>query len=279
MSFFSHPIGRELHNQKNVDSLRRFFPGSCPHHIIHNLLNGSYNRHRFCTAEPFTKSICEHGSHARPSPPQEEGPRLANGVVVPLGFGLFGKVGNTSLFTSCPVCVDDAALDVACAGCGLAYDGEQAYEPDSAAITAAARRTLWELGESDTAEGEEGEGEEYDEGEEGWDEEAEEEEEGEEEEEYEGEEDWQEEEEWQGEEEESEEELGDESLADGVESNKPSQKKPPPAPAQPAKRARPDEAQGADLDAELAAAKRQIALLEMKKRLASLQEDVARLER
>ena len=102
MSFFSHPIGRELHNEWNVDKLLRVYPGSCPHHIIHNLLNGSYNRHRFCTAEPFTRSTCKHGSHARPAPAPNEEPRLANGVMVPLGFGLFGMVGKTEIFTLLP---------------------------------------------------------------------------------------------------------------------------------------------------------------------------------
>ena len=289
MSFFSHPIGRELHNKWNVDKLLRFYPGSCPHHIIHNLLNGSYNRHRFCTAEPFTRSMCKHGSHARPTPAPNEIPRLASGVMVPLGFGLFGMVGKTEIFISCPACVDDVSLDVACTACGMAHDGEQAYEADNAAISAAARRTLWEMGES--GQGEEDEGEE-EEGEEAWGEEAEGEEEWEEEHEEE-EEDWQEEEEGDQEEEEDaegeESQQADDGMADGVEleAKETSQPDAPataiaplfPAPShQAAKRARPEETAVGDINTALAAARRNVALLEMKKRLAALQEEITYLQ-
>ena len=291
MSFYSHPIGRELHNEWNVDKLRRVYPGSCPHHIIHNLLNGSYNRHRFCTTEPFTRSACKHGSHARPAPAPNEEPRLADGVVVPLGFGLFGRVGKTEIFTSCPECVDDETLNVACAACGMAMDDEQVYEADDAAYAAAARRTLWEMGES--GQGEEDEGEE-EEDEEAWDEEAEGEEEWEEEHEEE-EEDWQEEEQEEGDQEEEgdaeweESSPGDDGMADGVELEAKEASKPDapaiaiapllPAPShQAAKRARPEETAVGDIDAALAKARRSIAVLEMKKRMAALQEEITHLQ-
>ena len=213
--------------------------------------------------------------------------------MVPLGFGLFGKVGNSEIFTSCPECVDDTTLDVACTACGMAIDGEQAYPADKAAFAAAARRTLWEMGES--GQGEEDEGEE-EEGEEAWDEEAEGEEEWEEEweeEHEEEEEDWQEEEEGDLEEEEyaegEEDAEGDDGMADGVELEAKEASQPdapataiaplPPAPShQAAKRARPEETAVGDINRALVAARRNVALLEMKKRLAALQEEITHLQ-
>ena len=68
-----HPPDRSRDTQQaSVDKLNRVYPGSCPHHILHNLLNGSYKRHRFCTVELFSKAVCKHGSHARPAPMTEE---------------------------------------------------------------------------------------------------------------------------------------------------------------------------------------------------------------
>ena len=252
---FSHPIGRDLHTDKNVDKLRRLHPRSCPHNILHNLLNGSFKRHIFCTAEPFKNGICQHGSHARPVPPAKQELRLAMGVVVPLGFGLSARVGDAEVFDACPACANDLDQDVACNACGLAFDDSGIYEADDAAHLAAARRTLVELGEED------GEEEEYEEEEEAWGEEAEAEEY--EEEEYEEEE---EEEEWQEEEEVEQEEYK-------------------------AKRVRLDPGQASEenmVDAALAAAQEKVALLKRQKeletllgkqkKLAALQEEIKKLK-
>ena len=46
--------------------LHRRFPGHCPYHLLHNLLQLHYGRHEMCTAPPFSVDICKHGSHAKP---------------------------------------------------------------------------------------------------------------------------------------------------------------------------------------------------------------------
>ena len=281
MSFFSHPVGQELHTEQNVGLLRRTFMGSCPHHILHNLINGSYKRHRFCTAEPFTNAQCKYGSHARPHQWgwHIEAPRLASGVVVPLAFGLFGRVGSSELTIGCPDCDDDECVEIACTSCGMAFDGERSYEADDAAYTAAARRTLGEVGED---------GGEYEEGEEEGDEEAgdeagEEEEEGEDEqeeaEEYQEEGQWQDK--WpQGEEWAEPEESEPLAEAPGWEPDAPAPAAPAAPAAPPAKRARTELEQSSSeeaVDAEIAEKRRELALLAKQKQLAVLQAEVALL--
>jgi hypothetical protein len=55
-----HDLGPCYYRQRetDVDFLQRRFPGHCPHHLLHNLLNLHYSRHELCSAAPFTNDEC-----------------------------------------------------------------------------------------------------------------------------------------------------------------------------------------------------------------------------
>ena len=53
------------------------FPGHCPHHLLHNLINGHYTQHQLCSARPFHNEQCRNGTHARPQLPADEIQRCA----------------------------------------------------------------------------------------------------------------------------------------------------------------------------------------------------------
>ena len=104
--------------EADVDFLQRRFPGHCPHHLLHNLLNLHYSRHDLCSAAPFTNEGCRHGTHARPvlAPAQVRATAPAEGALILLPFGL-----------SCRACDDQsAALVDGCAECELLDEGVSA---------------------------------------------------------------------------------------------------------------------------------------------------------
>ena len=43
----------------DIDLLQQRFPGHCPHHLLHNLLQLHYSRHELCTAAPFSVEMCQ----------------------------------------------------------------------------------------------------------------------------------------------------------------------------------------------------------------------------
>ena len=47
--------------------LHRRFPGHCPYHLLHNLLQLHFDRHEMCTANPFSVEMCLHCTHAKPA--------------------------------------------------------------------------------------------------------------------------------------------------------------------------------------------------------------------
>ena len=97
--------------------LMQRFPLYCPHHLLHNLLNGHYNRHPLCNARPFHDDQCRHGSHSRPQLSEAERSITAPaaGVVIFLPFGL--SYGTSS---------DNSASHFVrgCADCEFLYDGD-----------------------------------------------------------------------------------------------------------------------------------------------------------
>ena len=52
------PMGSRAYWQRDtdVDLLQRRFPGHCPRHLLHNLLNLHYGQHDLCSAAPFTQT-------------------------------------------------------------------------------------------------------------------------------------------------------------------------------------------------------------------------------
>ena len=94
----------------DIGLLQRRFPGHCPHHLLHNLLQLHYGRHQLCTAAPFSVEMCRHGTHAKPelTPEQMRANAPAEGALLLLPFGL-----------SCRACDDDVGLVAGCAECEL----------------------------------------------------------------------------------------------------------------------------------------------------------------
>ena len=111
------PMGTRPSWKKNadIDLLKHRFPGHCPHHLLHNLLQLHYGRHELCTAAPFSVDMCRHGTHAKPvlSPAQMRADAPAEGALLLLPFGL-----------SCRACDDDVGLVAGCAECELLDDGD-----------------------------------------------------------------------------------------------------------------------------------------------------------
>ena len=99
----------------DIALLLRRFPGHCPHHLLHNLLQLHYGRHELCTAPPFSVEMCRHGTHAKPvlSHDQMRATAPAEGALLLLPFGL-----------SCRTCDDDSGLVVGCADCALLDDDD-----------------------------------------------------------------------------------------------------------------------------------------------------------
>ena len=95
--------------------LHRRFPGHCPYHLLHNLLQLHFGRHEMCTATPFSVELCRHGTHAKPvlSPAQMRADAPAEGALLLLPFGL-----------SCRACDDDVGLVAGCAECEYLDVGE-----------------------------------------------------------------------------------------------------------------------------------------------------------
>jgi hypothetical protein len=114
-------LGRNA--RRNVTLLQGRFPGSCPYHLLHNLLGGHYSRAPQCTASPYTDAACRHGSHSRPGMEMDEYAHCPSvGAVVLLPFGLSYRVGNPgSLTVGCYECsyYGDA---MACAACRRRWD-------------------------------------------------------------------------------------------------------------------------------------------------------------
>ena len=111
------PLGRRSNVRQDADLalLHRRFPGHCPYHLLHNLLQLHYGRHEMCTALPFSVDVCKHGSHAKPvlTHSQMRADAPAQGVLLLLPFGL-----------SCRACDDDVGLVAGCAECELLDDGD-----------------------------------------------------------------------------------------------------------------------------------------------------------
>ena len=115
------PEGRFLpdayERDRTIAFLMQRFPPHCPHHLLHNLLNGHYSRHPLCDARPFHDDQCRHGSHSRPqlSAAEISSTAPAAGVVIFLPFGLsYG----TSPFEN------ENRLVSGCADCEPLQDGD-----------------------------------------------------------------------------------------------------------------------------------------------------------
>ena len=210
-----YPLGDPSGFQANDHALlQQRFPGHCPHHLLHNLLNLHYSRHPMCTARPFTDAQCVHGSHARPMLSQEQKMNTApaRGSVIFLPFGLSYRSERSGwLAVGCVDCERLSDGD-ACGSCrrqwhnGVPYAAGLLQEEGPAADLDAWREAVnlpaggglegaWDGAAED--DGWEDEEEEWD-GEEEWDDEEE----------WDGEEGWDGEEEWDGEEDEWGEEEG-----------------------------------------------------------------------
>ena len=122
-----------LENKETEDSthfLQHRFPLHCPHHLLHNLLNGQYSRHPLCDARPFHDDRCRYGSHSRPqlSATEISSTAPAAGVVIFLPFGLsYGtSMAGASRFVS--GCADCEFLDDgdACGACRRVWHGGSA---------------------------------------------------------------------------------------------------------------------------------------------------------
>jgi hypothetical protein len=111
------PLGTRPDWKKDADLalLHRRFPGHCPYHLLHNLLQLHYGRHEMCTAPPFSVDVCKHGSHAKPmlTHDQMRADAPAEGALLLLPFGL-----------SCRACDDHVGLVAGCAECELLDDGD-----------------------------------------------------------------------------------------------------------------------------------------------------------
>ena len=110
LEFMVEPLGvrAEWKVDADIGFLQGRFPGICPHHLHHNLLQLHYGRHPLCTAQPFTNEQCQHGSHQKPSLTMEQmvSTAPAEGANILLPFGL-----------SCRNCDDDVGLVSGCADC------------------------------------------------------------------------------------------------------------------------------------------------------------------
>ena len=211
------PEGRFLpdayERDRTIAFLMQRFPPHCPHHLLHNLLNGHYSRHPLCDARPFHDDQCRHGSHSRPqlSAAEISSTAPAAGVVIFLPFGLsYGTSpfeNENRLVSGCADCEPLQDGDT-CGGCRRVWHPESgcavpargfAGTTGEYASLHAWRESVWLTGSCLPVDGEVDEEECW--GEEDWDEEDW------------GEEDWGEEEE-DGEDGEGEEEWADE--AEGV---------------------------------------------------------------
>ena len=99
----------------DIGFLQGRFPGICPHHLHHNLLQLHYSRHPSCTAQPFTNQQCQHGSHQKPllTMEQMQSTAPAEGANILLPFGL-----------SCRNSDDDVGLVAGCADCETLEPGD-----------------------------------------------------------------------------------------------------------------------------------------------------------
>ena len=95
------------------------FPAHCPHHLLHNLVNGHYTQHQLCSARPFQNEQCRHGTHARPQLPADEMERCAPaaGALIFLPFGLSCRVNGSGV--GCR-----SRLVAGCADCEFLGDGD-----------------------------------------------------------------------------------------------------------------------------------------------------------
>ena len=83
-----------LEDAESLTLVNERFPGFCPFHIVHNLLGGHYSRSPHCTTAPFSDTMCEHGSHSRPSDAVDQRTHCpAMGAVVFLPLGLSYRAG------------------------------------------------------------------------------------------------------------------------------------------------------------------------------------------
>jgi hypothetical protein len=111
------PLGARAGWKRDADVgfLQGRFPGTCPHHLLHNPLQLHYGRHELCTAQPFSNEQCQHGSHAKPLLTWEQ-MRLtapAEGANILLPFGLSSRNND-----------DDVGLVAGCADCQFLEDGD-----------------------------------------------------------------------------------------------------------------------------------------------------------
>jgi len=118
-----------LETLQATEFLQHRFPRNCPHHLLHNLLNGHYSQHPLCDARPFHDESCRHGSHARPQLTAAEvsATAPAAGVVIFLPFGLSCTTIDGSRLVS--GCADCEFLDEgdACGGCRRVWNGGNAW--------------------------------------------------------------------------------------------------------------------------------------------------------
>ena len=265
---------RSLSTPRNLEVIRRKYPGLCPYHITHNILGLNFEQHGSCTARPFSDGVCVHGRHSDPALSAEARSckgQVAVGKTLQLPLGLSRRAGSSKLVDGCVACNAESEFDTACVACGRAWTrsrrlGSRPVAADDAAYYKWCSVEIQRQG-GHVDGGEDGGGGR-------WQEEEEWEAEGEEwygEEEYGGEEEGYEEAEW-GQEEDEPEESGSDSSSSGAEEP-------------PAKRAR-DEAgpssvsppaQDAALRLRLEAALATVRALEAELKLAKGERDLKRL--
>ena len=111
------PLGARAEWKRDADIgfLQGRFPGACPHHLLHNLLQLHYGRHELCTAQPFSNEQCRHGSHAKPLLRWEQmrSTAPAEGANILLPFSLSSRNSD-----------DDVGLVAGCADCHLLEAGD-----------------------------------------------------------------------------------------------------------------------------------------------------------
>ena len=124
-----------LEDAESLTLVNERFPGFCPFHIVHNLLGGHYSRSPHCTTAPFSDTMCEHGSHSRPSDAVDQRTHCpAMGAVVFLPLGLSYRAGFPgSLVVGCVEC-QYFSYGMACATCGRRWDGDRPDVADDYAM-------------------------------------------------------------------------------------------------------------------------------------------------
>ena len=123
------PLGARAGWKRDADIgfLQGRFPGTCPHHLHHNLLQLHYGRHELCTAQPFSNEQCRHGSHAKPVLSWEQmratAPAEGANIFLPFGLSSRNRDDDIGLVAGCADCEDIEQGDT-CGSCRRMWLGD-----------------------------------------------------------------------------------------------------------------------------------------------------------